>query len=508
MALKGHAKIELTDVKTGDKRVIEHGNMVTNGFLKLFNKRGMFTSPFESSNFFENKNTLHVKELFGGLYLFDGTLNNDADDYSIPSDVSCVGYASNVSNSSINNMLGSFNKTESGKQDDGSYRFVWDFATNQANGEIASLALTPWEVSLMGWNNKVGEEIRGVSIEHNFSLQSLNMRSYNEDCYLFYDDAYIYAIEKGNFVYNSSAPDNHYTTSKTLRIIKRRFHHKKVSVFGSYPYSTTTVETIEIEIPEMILNLVSSVTDKSRIYQHVEYDKGYIYMYVNSAEYIGASQNFYLLKINVEDWTASVVTVTNTINNQIRIGSRDKSGEHSWASTSQLRIVNGYVIVPSYTTSISDGHTGLYIIDLADNTNVKEVTRSDGTSIMASVTLRTGFKYKDYLFFSTGRDLSTNTIVVNIKTGDAFPIYNTSDRNCFCPNGASNSIYYFYNRVISSKDDEDSFHLTNYCCSSEYGTFVHLNPLILMTKNNLDESVVKTSAQTMKVIYTISEVLE
>ena len=34
--IKGHTKIELTNVKTGQKKVIEDTNMVTNGMAKMF----------------------------------------------------------------------------------------------------------------------------------------------------------------------------------------------------------------------------------------------------------------------------------------------------------------------------------------------------------------------------------------------------------------------------------------------------------------------------------------
>ena len=39
--MKGHAKIELTNVETGEKRVIEHDNMITNAVAELIKPLGI-----------------------------------------------------------------------------------------------------------------------------------------------------------------------------------------------------------------------------------------------------------------------------------------------------------------------------------------------------------------------------------------------------------------------------------------------------------------------------------
>ena len=69
-------------------------------------------------------------------------MNEDASDYYFPS-ANVTGYASQDAYAGLAVARGSFNQSEGGVQEDGSYKFVWDFATSQANGNIKSIALCP-----------------------------------------------------------------------------------------------------------------------------------------------------------------------------------------------------------------------------------------------------------------------------------------------------------------------------------------------------------------------------
>ena len=60
--LKGHTKIELTNVKTGEKKVVEKHNLVTNGIASLYGKL-----PKEC--LFEDVSNIDFH--FGGLLLFE-----------------------------------------------------------------------------------------------------------------------------------------------------------------------------------------------------------------------------------------------------------------------------------------------------------------------------------------------------------------------------------------------------------------------------------------------------
>lgn len=86
-----------------------------------------------------------IKQWFEGCLLTDST--NDASLSMIAGNSNVTAQAGNDAYSGTYQKRGSFNATESGiisstNSDYEGYRFVWDWATNQGNGSIASICLT------------------------------------------------------------------------------------------------------------------------------------------------------------------------------------------------------------------------------------------------------------------------------------------------------------------------------------------------------------------------------
>ncbi|MDY3737571.1 MAG: hypothetical protein SOZ89_00455 [Peptoniphilaceae bacterium] len=93
-----------------------------------------------------------ANRLYGGILLFENPLEEDPNNIIPPSDNSIIGYASDNVNSTDNPLRGSANLTETVPLEDG-YKFVWDFSTSQANGRIASLALTHYRAGRFYYGN-------------------------------------------------------------------------------------------------------------------------------------------------------------------------------------------------------------------------------------------------------------------------------------------------------------------------------------------------------------------
>lgn len=160
--LKGTATIELTDVNTGVKEVVKHDNLVTNAIhdLLTLNPFGMrfrsYSNTQNTSLDSVNENMTHelgasfeagmlpvCPKAIGGILLYEDTLEEDPARYYAPMSNPLVGYSSNDVNTTTDTRRGSMNQTESGPLKDGTgYRFVFEFATNQANGVISALGLT------------------------------------------------------------------------------------------------------------------------------------------------------------------------------------------------------------------------------------------------------------------------------------------------------------------------------------------------------------------------------
>lgn len=141
--LKGHAKIELTDVNTGEKQVYEHHNMVTNAIQSQLETIGYLANPTGINK----KLTPLYNNGMGGILLFQEELSENVNNIALPdSSNPIVGYASNDAYTGSDTKRGSKNISESGFGKDENnktkYTYVWDFNTSQANGNISSIALT------------------------------------------------------------------------------------------------------------------------------------------------------------------------------------------------------------------------------------------------------------------------------------------------------------------------------------------------------------------------------
>lgn len=142
--LKGKTVIELTDVNTGKKERYEDTNLVTEAVMDVLNCniKGML---YDNTSFNEANGEKWMlplkKNLMGGILLYQNEIEERKDNIYAPLNNPLIGYASDDANNTQDIRRGSRNLTES-KEVDGGFRFVWDFATSQANGTISAICLT------------------------------------------------------------------------------------------------------------------------------------------------------------------------------------------------------------------------------------------------------------------------------------------------------------------------------------------------------------------------------
>ena len=141
--LKGNTKIELTNIHTGKKEVIEKHNLITNHLKNTLEWLHTWGLTTDISSKLQTRQFPVYDKCMGGIILFGNTLNENADNVMLPmvEEDDVVGYASNNVNTTENKKRGSRNITESEKVSNG-YKMVWDFGTSQANGVISAVALT------------------------------------------------------------------------------------------------------------------------------------------------------------------------------------------------------------------------------------------------------------------------------------------------------------------------------------------------------------------------------
>ena len=177
--MKGKTKIILTNVETGEQEIHEDENLVTNALDKLININ-------VSMNYALNSYVLPIAEkALGGIMLFDEELTEDPGNIHFPTEAHLVGYAGRDVNAS-DAFRGSFNSLESGPTADG-YVSVWDFGTTQANGTIKSVARTSYwagQAPLYQYNSESSGSVSNGSPANDRSWYPIR-----------YDGEYIYMLK-------------------------------------------------------------------------------------------------------------------------------------------------------------------------------------------------------------------------------------------------------------------------------------------------------------------------
>ncbi|MBQ9948917.1 MAG: hypothetical protein IJO91_11075 [Oscillospiraceae bacterium] len=155
--MKGKATITLTDAKTGEVlcRREEH-NLVTNAINNIFDPCGYaMLHRFDISMLFSGGLPLW-KNLIGGIMLLGNNVTEDADNILLGEDTVPVGTAGSEY-SGDNIYRGTLNLNESYATENG-YHFTWDFGTDKANGVIKCVALTSKAFGDAGFHSDADEE--------------------------------------------------------------------------------------------------------------------------------------------------------------------------------------------------------------------------------------------------------------------------------------------------------------------------------------------------------------
>ena len=147
-AIKGHTKIELYDVNTHIKNVIESENTFQSTVIADF-----LASMGENER---KVGSFNWYDIVGGIFLFDSQINSPS--AYMPSGVKMIGNSAyNISNSSLPSEMGSYNVLESSASASAITQ-VYDFNTSQANGHIESVCLTSRIGGQIGYGNANGRQ--------------------------------------------------------------------------------------------------------------------------------------------------------------------------------------------------------------------------------------------------------------------------------------------------------------------------------------------------------------
>ena len=462
--LKGKTIIELTDVKTGEVERREEDNMITNALSHLFEPFGHYKT---ASRLFNSNSLLpYYQNLLGGLLLFDGEIEENAENIFPPATVNMTGCGVyGRQNDTVCVKRGDYNMTESEVNLNSKYvKFVYDFTTSQGNGNIACVALTSKNGGYCGYG----------AIDA--TIQISNMAFYPSDNVINFM-AQSNCSRKGGsitlgvtqFLFAVDAENDvlwylRVNSAKSVSIVKRRGYFNSVGVFDTPTSSGKLIETIDL--PDMSTGLYST----SYLYYNYNDDEKCVYIYSAANSYTDAGQAFNIIKINISNNAVTEYPMTNQTNKRIMLASQ------------RTCVYKGFIYTRDYNSPYAT-----YKIAIGNSTDVRLI---EAPSVVRHTNMDPIFTANGRIFYDayshSYMDGTERAFVLNTESEEILPLE------------------------------------TRYICGGDYSTLVDAVPVIrhpecwwfygqviypgvyLATINNI-EPVTKTADKTMKVTYIIRE---
>ena len=444
--IKGHTRIELTTVATGEKKIIEHDNtfqnLVLSNFLRSMGQAN--NSPFANATWNDQK---LYRNLTGGILLFANPIDDSqVREFALPGNTMTANGSFGVTNTGTPTELGSYNATESAFGF-GSASFVYDWDTSHGNGTIGCVCLSSELGGFIGYGNASGN----AATAKNWNL--------NQDSTRVLTTSNIDRDIHGNMRYQFTLD----RVNKKLTVTKIKVALTNASLFSK------TSDSIEIQINYTFwtgtnndsVNCCCGLDGKFRIFPPTS----------STGQEVSNGSNIVFIEYDPTNDTAVMRTVTNTTGETLRARNRTYcDGTYLYIGKAGS---NGSEAKPTYA------------IRLSDSTTMGSLTTSAGSATDG---------FNTYLALGPGYVLAA----LSSSTARALWAWDVANDTKRITNGKNDSSSERY-RTDAAIDA---------CVSSgevSSGHKVYKNPLYLATINNLDTAITKDSTQTMKIIYTLTE---
>ena len=462
--LMGTTKIELTDVNTGEVEVYENHNMVTNALRDIFKPLGLSNRP----NRYFSDFVPYYQTLLGGILCFDTEITEDPDNYYPPANANLIGCAAyGVQNNTVNTCRGGYNQTESEiNLKDRYVKYVYDFATSQANGTIASVCLTHKNGGFTGYGYKnavyntsypllqaicedtlqyVHPDYTGAKTSSAYSGMTVGTS----------EMAFLVDRDEDCMLYFKIVDTTH------IHITKRRTFLKSVSILDNPRTTKPLIGTIELD---------ELATALSTSYMAYNYDQETDSLYICSSpsSYVEANGTILVTQIKIGTWEIAQYSVTNTSNVRVRT-------DGWWCAF----VTDGFLYLKAYNSPYN-----VYKFELSNSANVAMLTRINASTVSGYPK----FAINGRIYYESYDD---QLLIANTHTNEIMP---PEAKSFFNAN---------YNIHTIPVRQEPLIYFCNYGTWSTMGWYMMCN--YLATINNLDVPVTKTADKTMKITYILQE---
>lgn len=465
MNIKGHTSIELTDVNTGEKQKFEDDNMVTNA-INLFYKAGGMTNP---SAFNDLLKTDAVENLLGGILCLDDTITESANIVHVPTGVNMIANGSvGILNSGNPPELGSYNESESGWQQDGSYKLVFDYTTSQGNGVIKSVCMTSKYEGLKGIGNASNTSRSASAPQTQATYNTINNMAFGGK-----GSAELIGVYN-NKVSTISAYDN---TNHKVTVSEYALPVTSLDLRDKAEARLVTTREISLPSPLNSLNFefngnITSVTgNKYRLIDRVV-DGQYaylLYVYLGQTQvgynvytsyFISDNYPVYLVKYDMVNHT---FTVEETLTASV-VGFSNENAQHGMQS---IALAKNYILWEEH------------VITIANTSDVNDINNFDD------------YKFNKTFLKVDDDHVQCEKMLVDLANATAKPV---NSGITYTKLGEINgSMHYGWTYGYQAPYGSDAIIV-----------YVWRNPSYIATINNLENAVEKTGDKTMKVTYILT----
>lgn len=553
--IKGHAKIELTNVKTGEVKVVEDDNIVTKApeiyesmsrlcgtsvkcNINNFANDVIFYSKIKKDYIYDISS---VDAYFGGILLLKDTVDENA--YPpVESDTNeMIGNGSLKDSFTETKEYGSFNEQESSyKIENGTItrKYVYDFGTSKANGTISAVCLCNYQYGFSGCGNSDKSFVLESKASYNASDWRVSTTSSKRNLFnlldLTYNGEKIISNESDNKnkfdrvpFYVDFESNKEYLIPRlkkdafinkdmtSIKIYENNFSRNKVNLMLK---DNECTRMLEVEFPNELKTMVNQLGTSYINWDNVTFNyynnkltivfaKGAFVDNTNSNDYI------YVWNINLD---LKAMTSSGSEFKKIRNAS---SLRYSVMSSGNSFVVYKkwlYVISSGGSKDTYDTNIKIHKINLENYADIVEInidvmkevlTSSRSKKFYISLFATASNVYISATGGSNNTENSDSSISFVIKN-DKVKVLNKYIVSFYLDNhndGIRANI--FSNNALlirSAYQGNGSYANKNSIFDSMYGVGASYNPFMLSTINNLPEPVTKTADMTMKITYTLT----
>ena len=446
--IKGKTEIVLTDVYTGrSQKILEH-NMVTNALNEIFKQEGYMK---DKSYMYGEVFSPPFKTALGGVLLFDKAIPENASTYFAPAGTNltaCGVYG--VKNTTADTLRGDFNSEESVVDRNArSVKYVYDFATSKGNGTIASVCLTSYN----GGYSSYGAPANGGADQRGQFFLNTAQRNYLKGN----DDKGIIAVDYTNDQVITFTPSKSGSYINAITVYKRHGYMKTLS-FLDYSDGTARI------ISEKTIS-IDNIYDGNYSWNYDKTANTFYLVGSASGSSLSSGGLIRVIAISLDTLTAQTYNLANPLDETLY--------------AYMAYVYDGCVYI---TNGNRDKVCRIRLADDSDFTEISAVKN-------AFYYIRNAFDLEGRIYIQSygGNYPSLTVIDTSTNTVRTAQIYRdmTSGNRYSIPVLGSDIMRY----------DLTGSTYNYFCVPCNY----------LATINNLSAPVKKTEAQTMKVIYTITE---